>query len=143
MFLIGCVYGDQEPIIVEEELVIHEDVDETLANDTIKVLNILTEKLNKNNKLEFNEVDAETLNEYINTYAPKRAYKGTPKLYERVDPPFTTDDYQVYINTETMVLSYGPKALVDEDGNYTNGTSNFSRFKEQILDVIENGFDSE
>lgn len=133
LFLLACTDG-------EKRLVVNSAVDEDLARDTVKVLDILDEKISGNKKAEFKDEDAELLEEYITVYAPKKGYKESPELYEEVSRPFTTDDYQIYFRTETLVFSFGPNALVDEDGNYINGTSNFSWQKEDILDLIENGF---
>lgn len=122
LFLVGCAENGKK-------LVVHENVDEELAKDTVKALDILEKKIEKNLKLDFDESDAEFLNEYITTYGPQMA-----------DKVFSTDEYQVYLHTSTLILSFGPKALVDDEGIYINGTSNFNWQMENILDIIENGF---
>jgi len=129
--------GDTESDINIEQ--INEEVDEELAEDTVEVLQILDIHIEKSDKPDFEEEDAEVLRDYLDKYNEKKQHKELSTQFEG-EPEFTTSDYQTFMRTETLILSFGPDALVNDNGVYVNGTSSTDVHIEDIIEIIEDGF---
>lgn len=121
LFLMACTGNSQK-------LDIHKNVDETLALDSVKVLDLLSKQVKKS-KPRYKEEDAAFLDDYMDRYGQKNH-----------SDELSSDDYQVYLHTSSLITSFGPHAVVDEHGKFINVSNNFKWQKEIITDIIEKGF---